>query len=325
MGDPAGVGPEVVIKALSRPDIYETCRPLVVGAEEGLKRAIKLVGASIKLNPIYEPGKGRFAPGWVDFMEVGTDISEVRYGEISAAAAHAAWESILKALALCREGQAQAMATAPINKEATMVAGYKDMGHLELLARLTDCKDYATMLMAGPLRTVHLTTHHSLPRACQLVTKERVLAKLQLIQRSFRGWGTASPRIGVCALNPHAGEGGHLGQEEIEHIGPAVGLAREQGIDARGPFPADSIFSRAIAGEFDVLLALYHDQGHIPIKVYGFERSVSVALGLPFIRTSVDHGTAFDIAGKGLANPLSMANSILVAANLARREGLMET
>jgi 4-hydroxythreonine-4-phosphate dehydrogenase len=324
MGDPAGVGPEVIVKALSGPELYETCRPLVVGVEQGLRRVVQLLEMSVELNEVNAPEEGRYTPGYIDFVEVGTDISRVKYGEIDASAGHASWQSILKALELCQDGQTQAMATAPINKEATKLAGYSDIGHLELLARLTNSSEYATMLMAGPMRTVHLTTHHSLAAACELVTKERVLARLRLIQECFADWGVEKPRIGVCALNPHAGEGGLFGREEIEQISPAVAQAKVEDIDARGPFPSDSIFNRAMAGEFDVLLALYHDQGHIPIKVYGFERSVSVALGLPFIRTSVDHGTAFDIAGKGLANPLGMANSIRVATTLARRGGLIE-
>jgi len=217
-------------------------------------------------------------------------------------------------MALARE--VRAIVTAPINKEATIQASYGDVGHLEFLARLTHATEYATMLVTGPLRVVHLTTHYSLKEACSLVTGERIVAKLRLIQDTFRQWGIALPRIGVAALNPHAGEGGLFGLEEIEQIMPAIKEARESGINARGPLPADSVFTRAIGGEFDVVLAMYHDQGHIPIKVYDFEKSVSIALGLPFIRTSVDHGTAFDIAGKGTANCRSMEEAIKKAVNL---------
>ncbi len=324
MGDPAGVGPEVVVKALSQPDIYDLCRPLVVGTAAALQQALRLVKAPPTLHPIEEVDQGLFATGALDLIDIGVDTSSVSYGQLSADAGRAARESILRAVALVQEGQAQALATAPINKEAIALAGHPELGHLELLAQLSGALEYATMLMSGPLRTVHLSTHHSLRQALALVTQERVLARLRLIQRCFGEWGLERPRIGVAALNPHAGEGGLLGREEIEDIAPAVADAQRDGIDARGPYPADSIFSRALAGEFDVVLALYHDQGHIPIKVYGFERSVSVALGLPFIRTSVDHGTAFDIAGKGVANPLSMANAIKVAAALCRGDGLIE-
>jgi 4-hydroxythreonine-4-phosphate dehydrogenase len=228
-------------------------------------------------------------------------------------------EYIAKATELTLAGEVKALVTTPINKEATKLAGYQDIGHLEYLARITGAPEYATMLVTGPLSVVHLTTHYSLKDACKLITKERILAKLKLTHDSFLKWGVKQPRIAVAGLNPHAGEGGLFGSEEIEEIEPAVKEARHLGIDAQGPFPADSVFNRAINGEFDVVLALYHDQGHIPIKVYGFERSVSIALGLPFIRTSVDHGTAFDIAGKGIANPESLTEAIKTAVKLIEK------
>jgi 4-hydroxythreonine-4-phosphate dehydrogenase len=206
--------------------------------------------------------------------------------------------------------------TAPINKEATRLGGYGDVGHLEFLARLTHAREYATMLVSGLLRVVHLTTHYSLKEACALVTKERILARLKLTDSEFKKWGVTRPRIGVAAMNPHGGEGGLFGSEEITQILPAVKAAQAVGIDARGPFPADSIFTRALNGEFDVVLAMYHDQGHIAIKVHGFEQSISVALGLPFIRTSVDHGTAFDIAGKGIANGKGMEAAVKMGVSL---------
>ncbi|MBI2857961.1 MAG: 4-hydroxythreonine-4-phosphate dehydrogenase PdxA, partial [Chloroflexi bacterium] len=198
------------------------------------------------------------------------------------------------------------------------------LGHLEFLARLTGAREYATMLVSEPLRVVHLTTHHSLKDACELVTRERILARLKLTHDSFGQWGMEHARIAVAALNPHAGEGGLLGSEEITEIAPAIKEAQGLGIDARGPIPADSVFNRALNGEFDVVLAMYHDQGHIPVKVHGFEESVSVALGLPFIRTSVDHGTAFDIAGKGIASCRSMEEAIKVAVRLVGRGKLVD-
>jgi 4-hydroxy-L-threonine phosphate dehydrogenase PdxA len=179
------------------------------------------------------------------------------------------------------------------------------------------------MLVSGPLRVVHHTTHYSLSKACTLVTREGISTRLNLIDRSFRQWGISHPSIAVAALNPHAGEEGMLGLEEINEIAPAIRDAQEAGIDARGPYPADTVFTRCIRGEFDVVLAMYHDQGHIPVKVYGFEKSVSIALGLPFIRTSVDHGTAFDIAGKGIADPQSLKEAIRVAISFARGHGLI--
>jgi len=223
-----------------------------------------------------------------------------------------------------KEGEAKALVTAPISKEATRLAGYMEMGHLEYLAHLTGATRYATMLATQKLRVVHLTTHHSLSDACKLVTKERITTMLNLIHDSFQNFGIERPRIAVAALNPHAGEGGLLGSEEIEEIWPAIKYARDLAIDALGPYPADSVFNRAIDGEFDVVLSMYHDQGHIPIKVHDFERSVSVALGLPLIRTSVDHGTAFDIAGKGLANHQGLEEAVKMAVILAEGKGLLE-
>jgi len=243
-------------------------------------------------------------------------------GQVCGACGKAAMEYIVEAVRLAMDGRIKALVTAPINKEATKQAGYGEVGHLEFLAALTGATEYATMLVIGPLRVVHLTTHYSLRDACDLVKKDRILSKLNLTYDSFRQWGIDHPRIGVAALNPHAGEGGLFGAEEIEEIIPAVKEAQNLTIDAQGPFPADSIFNRAIAGEFDVVLAMYHDQGHIPIKVHGFEKSVSVALGLPFVRTSVDHGTAFDIAGKGIASSQSLEEAIQMAVELSEESRL---
>ena len=216
---------------------------------------------------------------------------------------------------LAIRGEVAALVTAPINKEAVRAAGYADTGHLEFLARLTGAEEYATMLTAGKLRVVHLTTHYSLREAVGLITKDRVLARLRLISRSFKSWGI-TPRIAAAAVNPHGGEGGLFGREETDELAPAVRAARSEGIDVRGPFPADSVFVRALRGEFDVVLAMYHAQGHIAIKVHDFEGSLSVALGLPFVRTSVDHGTAFDIAGRGIADEHSLAGAFKLAVSL---------
>ncbi|MCY4657758.1 MAG: 4-hydroxythreonine-4-phosphate dehydrogenase PdxA, partial [Gammaproteobacteria bacterium] len=207
--------------------------------------------------------------------------------------------------------------TCPLNKEAIHAAGSNDIGHQEILGRLANSTATATMLMTPGLRVVHLSTHKSLGQAVEFVTRENVLQKIILCADSFRSWGMADPRIAVSALNPHGGEGGLLGREEIEELAPAVEQAQSQGIHAVGPIPADSVFNRAINGEFDVVIALYHDQGHIAIKVHNFHESISATLGLPFIRTSVDHGTAFDIAGKGIANPKSTIAAIDAAIVLA--------
>jgi 4-hydroxythreonine-4-phosphate dehydrogenase len=231
-------------------------------------------------------------------------------------------EYLEMAMQLAMNHEITAMVNAPINKEATMLAGYTGLGHLEYMAQATRTKTYATMLATGNLRCVHLTTHYSLKEACDRVKKDFILSRLILTDESFRQWGFGKPVIGVAALNPHAGENGMFGREEIEEITPAVKEAVRLGIDARGPFPADSIFNRALKGEFDVVLVMYHDQGHIAVKVHGFEKSVSVALGLPFLRTSVDHGTAFDIAGKGIATAESIEEAIKTAVWLSQGKGL---
>jgi 4-hydroxythreonine-4-phosphate dehydrogenase len=321
MGDAAGIGPEVIVKALASEVIYNTCCPLLVGTSAPISEVISLLHSPLTLNPVDGAGevKGQF--GSIDILDLhNLDSKDIITGKVCTACGKAAMEYITVAAKMVSQGEAEAMVTAPISKEAMMQAGYVDVGHLEYLARLTHAEEYATMLVSHPLKVVHLTTHYSLREACSMVTRESIVAKLKLIDDTFRKWGVAMPRIGVAALNPHAGEGGLFGQEEIEHIIPAVKEARDLGIDARGPLPADSIFIRAIGGEFDVVLAMYHDQGHIPIKVYGFEKSVSVALGLPLIRTSVDHGTAFDIAGKGMADCRSMEEAIKTAVRIVKGE-----
>jgi 4-phospho-D-threonate 3-dehydrogenase / 4-phospho-D-erythronate 3-dehydrogenase len=320
IGDAAGIGPEVVVKALLSAGVYRLCRPLVIGAAPAVEATLRLIKEAPAVRKVSGAREAQGDHGTIDLLDMNdlTD-GDIVYGKISAACGRASMEFIDRAARLASAGDVAAIVTAPINKEATALAGYTDVGHLEYLARITGSKQYATMLVSGTLRAVHLTTHHSVAEACRMVTKERVLARLVLTDTSFRSWGFARPRIGVAALNPHGGEGGMMGSEEIEHITPAVREAVSRGIDARGPYPADSIFNRAIAGEFDAVLAMYHDQGHIAIKVHGFEQSVSVALGLPFIRTSVDHGTAFDIAGKGIADAKGMEEAIKVAVSLSER------
>jgi len=324
MGDAAGIGPEVIIKALAFGNIYAICRPLVVGEGSVMQDAIKLSGRPFKLNPVKEVDEVKGESGTLDLLDLhNIDQAEITRGQICPACGRAAMEFVTKAVELALNGEVKALVTAPINKEATKQAGFGEIGHLEYIAKLTGATEYATMLVSDTLRVVHLTTHYSLRQACNFVKKERILARLKLTHNSFQGWGISHPRLAVAALNPHAGEGGLLGSEEIEEIAPAIKEARALAIDARGPFPADSVFHRAINGEFDAVLAMYHDQGHIPVKVYGFEKSVSIALGLPLIRTSVDHGTAFDIAGKGIAHYESLVEAIRMAVKLVNREQIV--
>jgi 4-phospho-D-threonate 3-dehydrogenase / 4-phospho-D-erythronate 3-dehydrogenase len=323
MGDAAGIGPEVVIKALMSESIYGICRPLVIGEKSVLQKAIALVKSQAILHPVEGVEEVSSQYGVIDLLDLhNLDEKDVMVGQVCRACGKASVEYIIKAAQFALHNEVGAIVTAPINKEATRMAGCGELGHLELLAHYTGAKEYATMLVSETLRVVHLTTHYSLKDAVSCVTRERILERLKLTQNSFQSWGFVHPKIAVAALNPHGGEGGILGMEEIQEISPAVKGAREMGIDARGPYPADTVFNRAINGEFDVVLAMYHDQGHIPVKVHGFEKSISVALGLPFIRTSVDHGTAFDIAGKGIAEAVSMEEAIHVAVSLIQEKKL---
>lgn len=323
LGDPCGIGPEVVAKALSQREVRELCAPLVVGSAEVLKEALGLVRSALKVQEAREPRDVDASPEVVTVMDPrNLNLEDVVSGQVSAAAGRASMEWAERAARLCLEGAVQAMATAPVNKEATWAGGYRQIGHMELLQSMTGASQVATMLISGTLRVVHLTTHRSLRQACESVTKENVLAKIRLTHTCFTQWGFLRPRIGVSALNPHASDGGLLGDEEATAIEPAVAEALALGMDVTGPVPADSVFHQAINGRYDVVLCMYHDQGHIPIKVYGFEKSVSVNLGLPLIRTSVDHGTAFDIAGRGVAQAVSMAEAIKLAASLASGRGL---
>ena len=318
MGDPAGIGAEVSARALQDPWVYEKCRPFVVGSIDAMTEALTLIKASGTTRLAHEIGQVHGTHGTIDVLDLeNLDFSTLQYGKVSPVAGQASVEWILHAGELAASQKIQAIATAPINKEACALAGHKDIGHMEIFQNQTGAENVATMLMARQLRTVHLTTHRSLRVACDYVTKENVLAKITLTDKTFKSWGFTTPRIGVAALNPHASDGGILGDEEEKAITPAIDEARAQGIHATGPVPADTVFNQAIDGNYDAVIAMYHDQGHIPIKVHDWAKSVSVNLGLPFIRTSVDHGTAFDIAGEGIADADSMLESIRVAVSLA--------
>lgn len=323
MGDPCGIGPEVTAKALADGDMYDSCHPVVIGTRAVMEEALRLIKGHLSCRVVSSPIEATGQPGVIDLLDLeNLDVRKMAPGRLSPEAGRASMEWVIRAAEMCMAGDAQAMVTAPINKEAARLAGYEDVGHMEVLQRLSGASEVATMLMSGRLRVVHLTTHRSLRLACDYVTKENILAKLRLTHRCFKEWGFPHPRIGVSALNPHASDGGLLGDEEAGQIAPAVEEARREGIDAKGPIPADTVFNMVIDGLYDVALAMYHDQGHIPVKVYGFEKSVGVNLGLPFIRTSVDHGTAFDIAGEGIAKHESMQEAIRVAVALVSRNRL---
>jgi 4-hydroxythreonine-4-phosphate dehydrogenase len=325
MGDPCGIGPEVVAKALADPRVYLSCRPLVVGNSHAIKQAVALTGVGLKVNQPTDLSQAGLDPGVIDLVDTGNlNPEDITVGEINPTCGKAAMEWVTKAGELALAGTVDGLATAPLNKEAASLAGYTSIGHMELLQELSGAKTVATMLMAKNLRVVHLTTHRSLRVACDYVKKDRILQYLRLTHESFVNWGFTRPSIVAAALNPHGSDGGLLGDEESQEIAPAVAAAQEEGINAIGPVPADAVFHQAVENRYDVVLAMYHDQGHIPVKVYGFEESITANLGLPFVRTSVDHGTAFDIAGKGVASQTSMLESIRLAVALAKGNGLSD-
>jgi 4-hydroxythreonine-4-phosphate dehydrogenase len=324
LGDPAGIGPEVAARVIASSSRRAAdSRPLVlIGSRWALDRGA--AAARISLPDIVEirsPGELRCEIGIID---LGDEPQVFEFGVVSSHCGSLAVRAVEQAASLCLAGAVAGMVTCPINKAAIHAAGYVgDIGHQEILARLTGAESTATMLMTPGLRVVHLSTHKSLIEAARFVTCANVLAKLRLTNATLSGWGLADARIAVAALNPHGGESGLLGREELDEIAPAVAQARAEDINATGPLPADSVFNRAIDGEFDVVLALYHDQGHIAIKVHNFHASVTATLGIPFVRTSVDHGTAFDIAGRGCADERGLIAAIdaadaLAAGQLAR-------
>jgi 4-hydroxythreonine-4-phosphate dehydrogenase len=317
LGDPAGIGPEIAAKVVAA-----RCggRPLLlVGARWSLEAGAQVAGIDLPgIQTVEHPAQMR-GPLALLNLEGAVDGPGpgFGFGRVDARCGELAVRSVETAARACLDGSLAGMVTCPINKAAIHAAGYvDDIGHQEILGRIAGAAGTATMLMTPGLRVVHLSTHKSLIEAARFVTRDTVLARLRLTAHSLARWGLSGARIAVAALNPHGGEGGLLGREEIDEIAPAVAAARAEGVDASGPWPADSVFNRAIAGEFDVVLALYHDQGHIAIKVHDFHGSTTATLGIPFVRTSVDHGTAFDIAGQGRADPRSLFAAIEAAETL---------
>jgi len=318
MGDASGVGPEIIAKALMIKSIYEICRPLVIGDADVMAKAIKVASARLKINSVKSVSEGKFVYGTMDILDLNNiRMDSLKIGQVDEMTGKAAIEYVEKTTKLALKGSIHAIVTAPINKEAVNKAGYKFTGHTALLAKLTGTKHVAMMLIAGPLRVIHVTTHVPLREACDLISKERVLATIKLAHKAMQSMGIEETRIAIAGLNPHAGEGGLFGTEEINEIKPAVSTARNLGINAVGPIPPDTVFTRAKKGEFDVVVAMYHDQGHIPAKLSAFPGGVNVTIGLPIVRVSVDHGTAFDIAWKGIASPQSLIETIELASKIA--------
>lgn len=317
MGDPAGIGPEIIVKALAHEEIYRSCRPLVVGDQRMLARAAKWTETSVSLTVVDDPAAGTYRPGTITLLDLqNADPTAIAPGQLSAAAGRAAVDYVFRACDLAMSGAVQAVVTAPLNKEAMHLAGYNYAGHTELLTERTGAKR-VSMLLTGPkLRVVHVSTHVSLEEAIRRVTQARVAEVIDLAHRSCLALGVENPRIAVAGLNPHAGESGLFGDQEAREIQPAIDAALARGLTVSDPQPPDTVFLRAVRGHYDIVVAMYHDQGHIPMKLLAFDSGVNVSMGLPIIRTSVDHGTAFDIAGTGQAGEESMLAAIDVALQM---------
>ncbi len=318
MGDATGAGPEIIVKALADKGVYDVCRPVVIGDAGIMERAARIVNIACEIRPVAKVAEAQYAFGAIDVLDMKNLPADLPFAKVDGRAGKAAFEFVAKGVELAMGGEIGAIATAPLNKEAMNAGGYHYPGHTEILADLSKTKDYAMMLTGGPLTVIHVTTHVSLRKACDLVKKERVLRVIELADGAARQLGFEKPRIAVAGLNPHAGEGGLFGDEEIKEIIPAVEEAKQRGYDVTGPVPPDTVFYRAaLKKHFDIVVVMYHDQGHIPLKVLGFEEGINVTVGLPFIRTSVDHGTVFGKAGKGTADPRSMSAAIYLAAKMA--------
>ncbi len=332
MGDPAGIGPEIAAKSLVVKEIYQICKPIVVGDAKVLKQAINLAAVNLKVRSINSIAQADFQPGIMNVWDLdNVQINHLEYGKVSVNAGKAAFEYVKKAIDLALIKDVDATVTGPINKESLNRAGHRFSGHTEIYAHYTNTRNYAMLLVLRHLRVIHVSTHVSLRQACDLVKKERILEVIRLLFKACQQFGITAPKIGVAGLNPHAGEGGLFGNEEIKEILPAIEQANTLGMDVVGPVPADTLFSKAKGGVYDGCVAMFHDQGHIPFKLEGFlwdaennqmknVQGVNITLGLPIIRVSVDHGTAFEIAGKGIASPDALSLAIEYAATLARNK-----
>ena len=320
MGDASGAGPEIVIKALTVPDIRATCRPVVIGDAATLCQAARIVGSDVRIHGISDIAQATLDEDVIEVIDLrNIDLNRLEYAKVQAMTGQAAYDCVVKAVELALAGEIAAIVTSALHKEALNLAGHHFPGHTELLAHLCGVHSVAMMLVAGEFRVSHVSTHCSLREAIDRVQKDRILEVVRLTDTALRRMGVAEPRIAVAGLNPHAGEGGLFGDEENREIRPAVAAAVADGFACVGPIPPDTVFFRITRGQYDAVVAMYHDQGHIPTKVLAFDTGVNVTLGLPIIRTSVDHGTVFGKAGKGTARPGSLIEALKLAAKMAAR------
>jgi 4-hydroxythreonine-4-phosphate dehydrogenase len=334
MGDPAGIGPEVAVKALASAQLRGKFRPLIIGDAWIIEREMKKYLSGKSLHVVHSVDECDFSPELVNVLDLDfPECRKVKPGEISSVAGKAAFQAVTRMIDLAMKGEIDATVTGPIHKKAINEAGYHYAGHTEIYAEYTATEDYAMMLVSDVLRVIHVTTHVSLREACDLIEPGRVLSRIRLMYRGLKWLGIENPRIGVAGLNPHAGDEGLFGDEDIRSISPAVAMARKEGIAAEGPVPSDTLFAKALGNHYDGCVAMYHDQGHIPFKMAGFNwneetqtmdsvAGVNVTLGLPIIRTSVDHGTGFDIAGKGVASELAMIDAIELAIRMSQNQNM---
>lgn len=333
MGDPASIGPEITVKAFADKSLYDLCNPVVVGDAGVMEAALPVVGhTEMKINAIKDVSEAKYEYGTIDVLDMGlVDMAQLKRGEVSAMCGDAAFKYVTKVIELAMDKKVDATVTNAFNKEAVNLAGHHYSGHTEIYADMTGTKNYTMMLAHENLRVVHVSTHVSLREACDRVKKQRVLDVIRIADKACKDLGIKEPKIGVAGLNPHSGEHGLFGREEIDETIPAIEAAKAEGINADGPVPPDTVFSKARGGWYDIVVAMYHDQGHIPLKVVGFVYNhekkawdavagVNITLGLPIIRVSVDHGTAFDQAGTGKASELSLRNSIEYAVMFANNK-----
>ena len=336
-GDPSGIGPEITVKALYNEEVYKQCRPVIVCDAAIISWAVQFCQLPLKINRIESPEQGVYEFGTLDVLDMrNVEIKGFKYGAVSKQYGKASFQYVEKVIELALAGKVDATVTGPINKESIHAAGYNFAGHTEIYAYYTGSSNYAMMLADKDFRVVHVNTHISMLKSIERITEQRVLNTIKLADEALKNMGIKNPRIAVNGLNPHAGENGLFGDEEINHIIPAIKAAKELGISADGPHPPDTIFPKMRGGQYDIVVCMYHDQGHIPVKLIGFQYNhesetwegmsgVNITLGLPIIRVSVDHGTAFDKAGRGDANPESMLQAIFYAVKFSNNKILNET
>lgn len=317
LGDPAGIGVEVTLKAMMHPDITDRCRLLLIGELKAVRAQLAFAAEGSRLNVVAAPAAADWAPGFINVLDVGVLEKPLAAGELSPLGGEAAFRALERGIKLSLAGELAGIVTGPLNKEALHLSGHKFDGHTEILGHFCGNVPTFMLLSSDKLKIVHVSTHCSLRDACDRAKQPRIVSTIRAIDGHLKEMGVAAPRLAVAGLNPHSGEHGLFGSEEIDEIIPAIEAVRGEGVLVDGPVPPDSLYLRAFRGGWDGVVAMYHDQGHIPQKLIAFEDAVNVTLGLPIIRTAVDHGTAFDIAGKGLADPTNMVKAIDYAIRTA--------